>query len=178
LAFTKEEKAAMVARYGDWLKQSQAVFMLEFSGMTMKDVEELRRKVRDAGGEFHIVKNKLLGIALDGAGMPRVDEYLDRTSAVGFAFHDAPAMAKILSDAAKTSEIFKLKGGYLEKQAISAAEIKSLADLPPLPQMRSRLLGVLLAPAGQFVRTLAEPARSMAGVLKAFSEKSPAPAAG
>ena len=70
-----------------------------------------------------------------------------------------------------------MKGGYLDGQAISARQVKSLAELPPLPVMRAQLLGVISAPATKFVRTLAEPARSVAGVLKAYSEKEAAPAA-
>ena len=64
-----------------------------------------------------------------------------------------------------------MKGGFLGKQFITPVEVKSLADLPPLPVMRARLLGTLLAPASKLVRTLAEPARSLAGVFKAYSEK-------
>lgn len=178
LAFTRKQKEEMVSRYEDWLKRSQAVFLLEYKGMTMKDMDELRRKVRESGGEFHIVKNTLLGLAMDKVGLPRQSAFLESSTVVGFAFQDAPALAKALSDAAKNSEILKIKGGYLEKQAISVEEVKALAELPPLPVMRARLMGLLLAPASQLARTLAEPARAVAGVLKAYSEKASAPAAG
>lgn len=178
MAFSKKQKSVMVEGYDNWLKESQAVFMLQFSGMKMKDVDDLRRKVRAAGGEFHVVKNKLMGIAMTKAGLPGAEAYLEGTTAVGFALQDAPAVAKVLSDATRNSEIFKLKGGYLEKQPVTSAEIKALADLPPLPQMRAILLGTLLAPAGQLVRVLAEPARSMASVVRAYSEQEAAQAAG
>ncbi len=178
MAFTRKQKEEMVSRYEDWLKRSQAVFLLEYQGMTMKDMDELRRKVRESGGEFHIVKNTLLGLAMDKVGLPRQPAFLESSTVAGFAFQDAPALAKALSDAAKNSEILKIKGGYLEKQAISVEEVKALAELPPLPVMRARLLGLLLTPASQLARTLAEPARAVAGVLKAYSEKAPAPAAG
>jgi large subunit ribosomal protein L10 len=104
-------------------------------------------------------------------------EILEGSTAVGFAFRDAPAIAKAFSDATAKSEIFKIKGGFLGKQVIGADQLKSLADLPPLPVMRARLLGLLNTPATQVARTIAEPARSLAYVVKAYSEKQPAEAA-
>ena len=80
-------------------------------------------------------------------------------------------MAKVISDFARTSEFVKVKGGYLDKRAISATEVQSLADLPPLPVIRAQLLGIISAPASKLVRTLAEPARSMAAVIKSYAEK-------
>ncbi len=75
-------------------------------------------------------------------------------------------------DFTKGNEVFKVKGGYLGVEKLSSAQVKSLADLPPLPVMRATLLGVLQAPAGKLVRTLAEPARGLASVVRAYSEKS------
>ncbi len=85
-------------------------------------------------------------------------------------------MAKIMSETARTSEFVKIKGGYLDQRPISAKAVKDLAELPPLPVMRAQLLGTLLAPAGKLVRTLAEPARSLAAVMQAYAEKSGAAA--
>jgi large subunit ribosomal protein L10 len=73
-------------------------------------------------------------------------------------------------------EAVKLKGGFLDKQSLNSAQVKALADLPPLPVIRAQLLGVLQAPAGKLVRTIAEPARSLASVLRAYSEKAQAAA--
>lgn len=171
MAFTKEQKTDMLNQYQTWLNESQATVLLEYKGMTMKDVDILRDKVREAGGEVHVVKNTLLGLAMKNAGMDQPKDYLEGSTAISFAFRDPPALAKILSDATAKSEIFKIKGGYLGTKVISAAEIKALAEMPPLPVLQARLLGVLMAPASQLARTLAEPARSLAAVVKAYSEK-------
>ena len=80
-------------------------------------------------------------------------------------------MAKVIKDFARTSEFVKIKGGYLEKNLISAAEVMALADLPPLPVLRAQLLGTIMAPASKLVRTLAEPARQLAAVIKAYADK-------
>ncbi len=175
MAFTKDEKKHMLEQYDSWLTKSQAVFMLQYSKMGMKEVDDVRAKAREIGAELHVVKNSLFGILLDQHGMEG-KKYLEQTTLVGFAFNDAPGLAKIVNDAAKT-EFFKVKGGLLGKRAISVEDIKALADMPPLPVVRAQLLGILSAPASKLVRTINEPARGLAAVVKAHSEKEGEPAA-
>jgi large subunit ribosomal protein L10 len=105
------------------------------------------------------------------------EELLQGSTAVAFAFKDVPAMAKIVAELARTSDFVKVKGGILEKNLIDAEAVKMLADLPPLPVVRSQLLGTLLAPASKLVRTLAEPARQIASVVKAYSDQEAHPSA-
>jgi large subunit ribosomal protein L10 len=174
LAFTKEEKTKMIEQYENWINSSQAVFLLQYSKMSMKEVDGARAKAREAGGELHVVKNTLFSIVLDQLGMEG-KEYLDESTLVGFAFSDAPALAKVVTDVVK-NDSFKVKGGMMGKRAISAGDVKALADMPPLPVMRAQILGVLNAPASKLVRTVAEPARGLAAVVKAFSEKDAAAA--
>ncbi len=177
LAISKQRKDELVTQYVKWVNQSQALIVTEYLGMSMKQVDELRAKVRDAGGEFHIIKNTLGEVALKQAGLSFPPELLEGSSAVVFAFRDAPEMAKVVNDYARTSEFVKVKGGYLENRPISAAEIVSLADLPPLPVLRAQLLGTIMAPASKLVRTLAEPARQLAAVIKAYADKDAATSA-
>ena len=174
MAFTKEEKTKILEQYEAWLTRSQAVYMLQYSKMSMKEVDSVRAKAREVGAELHVVKNTLFGLALDKLGVEAKD-YLDQTSLVGFAFNDAPALAKVVNDAVKT-DFFKVKGGLLGKRKISPSDVKALADMPPLPVIRAQLLGVLSAPASKLVRTINEPARGLAAVVKAYSEKDAAPA--
>jgi large subunit ribosomal protein L10 len=171
LAITKDRKNELVEKYIAWVNESQVVILTEYSGLTMKQLDDLRSKSRDAGGEFHIVKNTLGEVAFKQMGIEQPETFLAGSTAVAFAFKDAPALAKVLQEYARTNEFVKIKGGLLEKHAISANDVKSLAELPPLPVVRAQLLGVLLAPASKLVRTLAEPARQVASVLKAYSEK-------
>ncbi len=175
MAFTKEEKTKIVEQYDNWLARSQAVYMLQYSKMSMKEVDAVRAKAREVGAEMHVVKNTLFGIALEKFGVDAAD-FLEQTSLVGFAFNDAPALAKVVNDAVKT-DFFSVKGGLLGKRKISPSDVKALADMPPLPVVRAQLLGVLSAPASKLVRTINEPARGLAAVVKAFSEKEAAPAA-
>ena len=177
MAISKQQKDEILAEYGDWLRRSQAVFVSEYKGITMKQLDELRAKVRDAGGEFHVVKNTLGKVAVKATGMALPEGLWEGSTAVCFAFTDAAGMAKIMTEYARTSEFVKIKGGYLGASAMTAENVKALADLPPLPVMRSQLLGVLSAPAGKLVRTLAEPGRAIAAVIKAFADKDTVPAA-
>jgi large subunit ribosomal protein L10 len=177
LAITKKQKGELVAQYGEWLERSDAFVVTEYTGMTMKDMDALRAKIREAGGEFHVVKNTLVKLALKDAEIDFEEEHFLGSSAIGFAFEDPPALAKALTDFAKDSGFLKVKVGYLEKQMMSAAEVGALADLPPLPVMRATLLSTILAPASQLVRTLAEPGRQVAAVMKAFAERDAAPEA-
>jgi large subunit ribosomal protein L10 len=172
LAFTKKEKDEMLAQYQRWLQDSQAVFMLSYSNMKMKDIDSLRAKVREAGGQAHVVKNTLMEIVFKNVG---IDEPMVGSTLVGFALQDAPALAKVFAEASK-SDVFQLKLGFMGRQKISAEQIKALAELPPLPVMRARILGAINAPASQLARTLAEPGRQIAAVLKAFAERDAAAA--
>ncbi len=176
MAKSKEQKEAMLAEYTEWLGKSEAVVLVEYTGVKMKDLDAIRAKARESGGEFHIVKNTLAKLALEKAGYTVPEDFADRSTAIGFAFTDAAGFAKALTDATKGMEAVKLKGGFLGTQAMDAKAVKSLANLPPLPVMRAQLLGVLQAPASKLVRTLAEPGRALAYVLKVYSEKA-APAA-
>ena len=174
MAFTKSEKSEMMVRYSKWLDKSQAMFLLEYSKMDMKVIDGIRAKVREAGGESHVVKNTLMQKVLNQDEFAKMD--FTGTTLVGFAFSDAAAVAKVMIDITK-DEAFKIKGGYLEKNVISANQVKALASLPPLPVMRAQLLGTIMAPASQLARIIAEPARSVAAVVQAHVTKEEAPAA-
>jgi large subunit ribosomal protein L10 len=175
LAISKKRKKEVIAEYGDWQKRSSAMIVAEYTGLTMKDLDELRRRIREGGGEFHIVKNTLGKLAFESAGLSLPAGLFEGSTAIGFAFQDAPGLAKIMTEYARTADALKVKGGYLGQRPMSAAEVKALAELPPLPVVRAQLLGTLLAPAGKLVRTLAEPARQVAAILKAYAEKDAAP---
>jgi large subunit ribosomal protein L10 len=170
LAFTKENKGDMIAKYEKWLDKSQALFVLSYEKMNMKEIDAFHIKAREAGCEAHLVKNTLFTRALSEKGFPETD-FFEETSLVGFGFGDLAALAKVFAETTKGSETIKIKGGFLGKEVLTDKQVKSLAELPPLPVMRATLLGVISAPASKLVRTLAEPARSMAAVVKAYSDK-------
>lgn len=177
MAISKERKSELVDQYVEWINQSQALFVTEYLGLSMKQIDDLRAKVRGSDGQFHIIKNTLGKVAFEKAGLPEPEKFLEGSSAILFAFRDVPEAAKAMSEFARSSEFIKLKGGYMDGRAIRPEDVKALADLPPLPVMRAQLLGVLLAPANKLARTLAEPARQLAAVLQAYADKDASQAA-
>ena len=171
MAVSKEKKEATLENYAEWLKKSQAVILVEYTGAKMKDLDAMRAKIREAGGEFHVVKNTLARRAFSDNGMDLPQDFLVKSTAVSFAFTDPASTAKALNEVTKGKDFIKVKGGFLSGQKLDAAQVKALADMPPLPVVRAQLLGILQAPAGKLVRTIAEPSRGLAAVVKAFSEK-------
>lgn len=171
MAITKERKHELIGEYADWVKKSQALIIAEYKGLPMGELDTLRSRMRENGGEFHIIKNTLGKLAFEEAGLPVPENIFKGSTAIGFAFTDAAATAKMLMEFSRTSEFLKIKGGYLGQQMMTSEDVRSLAELPPLPIMRARILGALLAPAGQLARTIAEPARSLAAVFKAYADR-------
>lgn len=176
MAISKQRKEEVLAQYNDWVKRSEAVILVEYTGANMKSLDNLRSKIRDTGGEFHVVKNTLARRVFADNGMDVPSDLLVKSTAISFAFSDPASTAKALTDATKGNEFVKVKGGFMAGKALNPAQVKALSDLPPLPVMRATLLGVLQAPAGKLVRTLAEPARGLAAVIKARSESAQAAA--
>jgi large subunit ribosomal protein L10 len=171
LAKSKAQKETILTQYVEWVSRSQAIVLVEYTGLKMNNLDAIRARVREAGGEFHIVKNTLAKLALEKAGLNVPADYTEKSTAIGFAFSDPAGFAKALTEATKGMEAIKIKGGFMGAATLKSAEIKALASLPPLPVMRAHLLGILQAPAGKLVRTLAEPGRQVAYVIKAYSEK-------
>lgn len=177
MAVSKERKSEIIAQYVEWVNSCQVLILAEYKGLSVKDMDQLRKKLREVGGEFHIVKNTLCKLAFEEAKLPMQEVHFEGSTAIGIAYKDAPSMAKALMGFANDTDFLKVKGGYLGKDPISPEEIKALAELPPLPVMRSRLMGTLKAPASQLTRIFGEPGRQVAAVLKAFAEKDAAPEA-
>jgi large subunit ribosomal protein L10 len=177
LAITKKRRTELVKEYSELLKKSEAVVITTYSGLQVKGIDQLRRKVREASGEFHVVKNTLAVIALKEAGLPVPEDLLAGSSAIGFAFSDVPGVAKAISDFAKDSEFVKVKGGVMGNSVLDAKQVSALANLPPLPVVRAQLLGLLNTPATRLAGTVAGGVRQIVNVVKAYSEKTSEPEA-
>lgn len=170
MAITKERKRALIAQYQELLRRSGGVVLATYSGLRVRELEELRRRARDLGAEFHVVQNRLVKRAFQEAGLPVPEEALTGTTAIGFAGDDPLALVKMLVEASRQTEFVRVKGGLLEGQLYGPRQIEALAELPPLPVLRARLLGVLQAPAGRMAGVLAGSVRQLMSVVKAYAE--------
>lgn len=180
MAITKEKKSELVANYKELVDESRAMILTSYSGVTVKELEEVRRKIRELGGEFHVVKNTLFALVMEEAGITLPEDTYVGTTAIGFAVEEIPGVAKAIVDLAREVETVSIKGGLLEKAIYDASQIEMLADLPPLPVLRSQMLSVLQAPASRVAMSLAGSVRQLLNVTKAYAEtegaSAPAPA--
>lgn len=171
MALTKQEKEQVLAQVSEWVNKADATILVEYTGMRMPDLDSVRAKLRESGGEFHVIKNTFVRKVFAEAGLELPADFTTNSTAVIFAFGDAAGTAKALKESTAKMEAVKIKGGFLGQEMLSSAQVLALADLPSMPVMRATLLGVLQAPASKLVRTIAEPARGLAGVINAYAEK-------
>lgn len=171
MAITKARKDELVADYVDLINRSQAIFLTEYTGMSVAKMEVLRGQIRQADGALHVTKNTLLRYALEQAGKPVPDALLNGQVATGFALGEAPVLAKTLVDFARKEDLLKLRGGVLGDRLIDAAQVDSLAKLPSLDELRAQILGMIRTPAQNVTSAVANGVRQVINVLDAYARK-------
>jgi large subunit ribosomal protein L10 len=170
LAINKERKQELVAQYVELLQRTEGLVITEYRGMTMGNLDELRRKLREQNAQFTITKNTLFKIALREVGMIVPDDLLSGPVATVFAFQDLPSAVKTLLEFASEQELLVVKGGILGETIISPAELKPLSELPPMDVLRAQMAGMVTMPLASFMSLLEEPSRQVVGVLRAATE--------
>jgi large subunit ribosomal protein L10 len=150
----RDEKAAVIDRIAGELESSQAVFAVDYRGITVSQVADLRAKLRAADATFTVVKNSLTERAADKAGAEALKAVLEGPTALTFVRGDAAAAAKALSDAPRVTEVFALKGGLMDGQAVSPDDIRAIAKLPSRDVLYAQLVGTVAAPLNGLARTL------------------------
>jgi large subunit ribosomal protein L10 len=169
---TRVDKETEIKNLSDRFKKSKAAFLVDFKGMKVEQVTSLRKKLFSLEAEMKVVRNTLAKRAL--AEFPKMDQAMGKafvgTNALIFAYGDVAAPAKELTAFAKDVELFQLKTGYMDGQALDENRIKFLATLPSKDVLRAQLLGVLQAPATKLARTLKEAPASLVRVLAAKKE--------
>ncbi|HOA99091.1 MAG TPA: 50S ribosomal protein L10 [Candidatus Atribacteria bacterium] len=153
------------------LQKSEAVFVVNYQGIKVESMNELRRSLKNAQGEIKVVKNTLARIALDKAGIPYDDELMRGQNAFAFSYLDAVQIAKLLADAGKKLPQLEVKGGWLNRNPLKPEEIKRLAQLPSREQLIAQVVGGMKAPITGLVGVLQGLLRSLVGVLQAIEEK-------
>jgi large subunit ribosomal protein L10 len=166
---TRTDKEQEIKVLAEKFAKSKAAFIVDFKGMKVEQVTDLRKKLHPAEAEMKVVRNTLAKRAL--RSYPEIDSALSThfrgTNAIVFSYGDVSAAAKTLSNFSKDVEVFQLKTGAMDGKALDENKIKFLATLPGKDQLRAQLLGVLSAPASKFARTLNEVPASLARVLAA-----------
>jgi large subunit ribosomal protein L10 len=170
LAITREKKDELIAQYKEDISRSQGMIVIDYRGLTVKQIEELRKRVRVAKGSFVVTKNTLLARALKDTGMPVSEELLFGPCGVSFCFGEVATIAKVMIDFGKESKLAEMKGGWVGSVVVNAEGMKAIAELPPLPVIRAQLLGLINTPARQLASVVAGGIRQVVNVLHAYSE--------
>jgi large subunit ribosomal protein L10 len=172
----RPEKTNIVSDLSEELKESSFVLVADYQHMKVDDFSELRKRLAGAGAEIHVVKNSFLKRAMADSGFPAGDSKLTGQTAVVTGKTDVAPVAKAFKTFVTEFKKAMLKLGFIDRAAVSTAELEVLADLPPENVLRAQLLGLLLSPATKLVRLLNEPASSLARLLNAKASKGePAP---
>ncbi len=164
------EKAAVVTEVSKKLATSDAALITEFRGMTVSSLAKLRRALRVHGAEYKVYKNTLARFGAKDSGMDGLVELLSGPSAITFVKGDASIVAKTLRDHAKVDQLLILKGGVIAGKAVSAADLKIIADLPSREVLLAQLAGMLQAPLNKTANLLQAPMRKVAYGLKSLIE--------
>jgi large subunit ribosomal protein L10 len=175
----RPEKQYLTKEYLARLNASPFFIVVNYKGLKVSQITELRKRLSKAGAEVHVVKNSIFRIAAKEAGVGDFDGVLGGQLAVVTGRRDISTAARVLKTYGAELDRLKIQFGYLDNQRLGQPEVMALADLPPLDVLRGSLLGLLAAPASTLVRLLNTPASRMARVLQARQDKlggAPAPA--
>ena len=167
----RPEKHSLTKEYLIRLNASPFFIVVNYKGLKVSHLTELRKRLSKAGAEIHIVKNSVFSIAVKEAGVKELNATLGGQLAVVTGQRDISTAAKVVKTYGTELDRLKVQFGYLNNQRLEQAEILMLADLPSLEVLRAKLLGLFSAPASQLVRLLNTPASQMARVLQARADK-------
>jgi len=165
------QKAAAISELTDQLERSRLAIITDYRGLSVTDLQGLRSSLRPIGAEFHIAKNTLTEIAANRAGIEGLAPLLEGPTALLFAYEDAVAASKVISDFARTSRILTVRGGIMSRRILTAPEIEELATLPPREVLLGRVVGMFASPMSRTVGVLGGPSRSVAYLLQARAEQ-------
>lgn len=167
----RSEKEKVVAGFASKFSSVAGVFIADYRGLTVDDVNKLRKSFRQAGVEYRVVKNTLLRRAVAGTALEAVSKHFKGTTAIAIAPTDAIAAAKAAVDFAKTNEKFKLRAAFVEGQVLAEEGIKALSSMPGQAELRAQLLGLINAPAAKLLAQLNAPGQQTAGVIQAWVDE-------
>ena len=171
MAISREKKEQIVADLSERIARSEALIMIEYSGLNTAEINELRNRLRETETGYHVVKNRLMKLAMEQAGFSWEPSLFDGPTAVGFCYEEVPGPAKILVDFAKESRTFSIRGGMLGHALVDAAQISDLAELPSSEVLIAQVVARITAPLVGLANVLNAPLQNLVYVLQARSEQ-------
>jgi large subunit ribosomal protein L10 len=167
----RDQKAVAIEEIATQIDESNAIFAVDYRGISVPQVAELREKLRDADATFKVVKNSLTERAADQAGAETLKDYLAGPTALTFVRGDAATAAKAIADYAKATQLLPFKGGVMDGSTLDVDQLRSLSRLPSREVLYGQLVGVVAAPVGGLVRSLAALVGGLASALGQVQQK-------
>jgi large subunit ribosomal protein L10 len=165
MPLSRKRKEELLAEYEDGVAHAPHAFLLGYQGINVPKVTELRQKIRESGGSYVVVKNRLVLRALEGTALGQLADQFTGATAVVYGDAEPVALAKVLSDFQKEAPFLEFKGGLLNGQPVAGDQIKEIANLPSREELIAKLVFLLQSPITRFVRGLAAIPRQFVVVL-------------
>jgi large subunit ribosomal protein L10 len=168
--FTRAQKQEQIDTLRGLLAPANGLFVMDFTGLSVGEVTELRRKVREARGNYRVVRNTLAKLAVAETDHRGIQQLLTGPAAVAYTDQDAVLLAKTLAEFAKTHEHLRFRGGLVDGQLLDAQQAKQIAALPSRKELVARLVVLLQSPIRRLVTVLNAPVRGLAVSLQQIAE--------
>jgi len=163
-------KTELVSTLGEVFKSTKVVVVAHYSGLTVAQMQTLRRQMKQAGASVKVAKNRLTKIALEGSEVASIAPLLKGPALIAFS-GDPIAAPKVAVDFAKTNERFVILGGAMGTTALDPNGVKALAALPSLDELRAKIIGLIQAPATKIAQVITAPGAKVARVVQAYASK-------
>ncbi len=167
----REEKANKVAAVQEKFKAAKMAIVTEYRGLTVAQITRLRREIRQASGEYQVIKNTLVRRALKDTAYGSLDHLLQGPTGWVFGYEDPVALSKTLVKFVEENEKLAIKGGLFEGEFMDQAKVKVLAQMPSRPELQAKLLALMQAPVVQLLRLIQEPASRMVRLVEAIRKQ-------